>query len=133
MRSQLTVLVVDDDLETRSLTEEVFHSHGFQVLLADSAAAASRILEEFRPTMVLLDVAMPDGDGMVLLRQIKRDATLNTIPVVLVTGVPRESLPEDASLALAVMRKPFDVPKLAQLVRAFSEKMTQAGVSGGVK
>ena len=49
-------------------------------------------------------------------------ANANAIPVVLVTGVPREALPEDASLALSVMRKPFDVPKLAQLVRGFSEK-----------
>ena len=119
----LTVLVVEDDLEARELTEEVFRSHGFEVLIADSVSAATGILEESTPSMVLLDVAMPGGDGIGLLRHIKSTATLKTIPVVLVTGVPRESLPEDASLALAVMRKPFDVPKLAQLVRAFSEKM----------
>ena len=133
MRSPLTVLVVEDDQETRSLTEEVFRSHGFEVVLADSTAAASRILENLKPAMVLLDVAMPGGDGMVLLRHIKRDAALKAVPVVLVTGVPRESLPDDASLALAVMRKPFDVAKLAQLVRAFSEKMAEGGASGNVK
>ena len=43
--------------------------------------------------------------------------------MLLVTGMPRESLPDDASLALSVLRKPFDVSKLAQLVRGFSEKM----------
>jgi putative two-component system response regulator len=123
---QLTVLVVEDDLETRELTEQVFRSQGFEVLLADSAHAATRILEDSKPVMVLLDVAMPGGDGMSLLRRLKRDPALKAIPVVLVTGVPRESLPEDASLALAVMRKPFDVAKLAQLVRAFSEKMMAA-------
>jgi CheY-like chemotaxis protein len=119
----LTVLVVEDDREARELTKEVFGSHGFEVLLADSVSAATRILEGAKPAMVLLDVAMPGGDGMGLLRHIKRDKTLATIPVVLVTGVPHESLPEDASLALAVIRKPFDVPKLAQLIRTFSEKM----------
>jgi len=123
---QLTVLVVEDDLETRELTEQVFRSHGFEVLLADSVSAATRVLEDSKPAMVLLDVAMPGGDGMSLLRHLKRDPTLKAIPVVLVTGVPRESLPEDASLALAVMRKPFDVAKLAQLVRAFTEKMMAA-------
>jgi chemosensory pili system protein ChpA (sensor histidine kinase/response regulator) len=120
---QLAVLVVEDDLEARELTEEVFRSHGFEVLIADSASAATAILEQSTPSMVLLDVAMPGGDGIGLLRHIKRDAALKAIPVVLVTEVPRESLPEDASLALAVLRKPFDVAKLAQLVRAFSEKM----------
>jgi CheY-like chemotaxis protein len=120
---QLSVLVVEDDRDARELTEEVFRSHGFEVLLADSVASAARVLENFKPGMVLLDIAMPGGDGMGLLRHIKRSPSLASIPVVLVTGVPREALPEDASLALSVMRKPFDVPKLAQLVRGFSEKM----------
>jgi CheY-like chemotaxis protein len=119
---QLSVLVVEDDAETRGLTEEVFRSHGFEVLLADSVSAATKVLETFKPAMVLLDIALPGGDGMGLLRHIKRSPALASIPVVLVTGVPREALPEDASLALSVMRKPFDVPKLAQLVRGFSEK-----------
>jgi len=120
---QLSVLLVEDDRDTRELTGEVFRSHGFEVLLADSVSSATRILENFKPAMVLLDIAMPGGDGMGLLRHIKRSASLASIPVVLVTGVPREALPDDASLALSVMRKPFDVPKLAQLVRGFSEKM----------
>ena len=120
---QLSVLLVEDDRDTRELTGEVFRSHGFEVLLADSVSSATRILENFKPAMVLLDIAMPGGDGMGLLRHIKRTASLASIPVVLVTGVPREALPDDASLALSVMRKPFDVPKLAQLVRGFSEKM----------
>jgi CheY-like chemotaxis protein len=131
MKSPLTVLVVEDDPETRSLTGEVFQAHGFEVLLADSVAAASTLLARSRPAMVLLDLAMPGGDGMGLLRQIKGDPALKAIPVVLVTGVPRESLPEDASLALAVMRKPFDVAKLAQIVRTFSEKMAQGGAGRG--
>jgi len=120
---QLSVLVVEDDRDTRELTEEVFRAQGFEVLLADSVSSATRILESFKPAMVLLDIAMPGGDGMGLLRHIKGNASLASIPVVLVTGVPRDALPDDASLALSVMRKPFDVPKLAQLVRGFSEKM----------
>jgi CheY-like chemotaxis protein len=120
---QLTVLIVEDEQETRELTAEVFRAHQFQVLLADSVAAASRILEEVKPSMVLLDVAMPDGDGLGLLRRMKRDPNLAGISVVLVTGVPRGALPDDASLAIAVIRKPFDVPKLAQLIQAFCEKM----------
>ena len=120
---QLSILLVEDDRDTRELTEEVFRNHGFEVLLADSVASATRILENFKPAMVLLDIAMPGGDGMGLLRHIKRNASLASIPVVLVTGAARETLPDDASLALSVMRKPFDVSKLAQLVRGFSEKM----------
>jgi CheY-like chemotaxis protein len=119
---QLSVLVVEDDREARELTDEVFRSHGFEVLLAESVSAAAKILETFKPAMVLLDVALPGGDGIGLLRHIKRTPALSSIPVVLVTGVPREALPDDAALALSVMRKPFDVPKLAQLVRGFSEK-----------
>jgi len=117
-----TLLIVDDDRAFRERLARAMQSRGFEVLLADSVSAATKVLENFKPAMVLLDVALPGGDGMGLLRHIKRSPTLASIPVVLVTGVPREALPEDASLALSVMRKPFDVGKLAQLVRGFSEK-----------
>jgi DNA-binding NtrC family response regulator len=120
---QLSVLLVEDEPETRELTGDVFRSHGFEVLLADSVSSATKILESRKPAMVLLDIVMPDGDGMGLLRHIKHTSSLAAIPVVLVTGVSADALPEDASLALSVMRKPFDVSKLAKLVRGFSEKM----------
>jgi CheY-like chemotaxis protein len=121
---QLSVLIVEDDLDTRELTAEVFRAQQFNVLLAESVAAATRILDHLKPAMVLLDLTMPDGDGINLLRRIKQNESLAKIPVLLVTGVAQDALPPDASLALAVFRKPFDVPRLAQVVQTFCAKMS---------
>jgi CheY-like chemotaxis protein len=120
---QLTVLIVEDEAETRELTAEIFQARQFNVLVAESVTQAAKILQTNKPSMILLDIAMPGGDGHELLRKIKSDPALTRIPVVLVTGSPRDAFPEDASLALAVFRKPFDVPKLAQLVQTFCDRM----------
>jgi CheY-like chemotaxis protein len=120
---QLTVLIVEDEAETRELTAEIFQARQFNVLVADSVTVAAKILQTQKPSMILLDIAMPGGDGHGLLRQIKSNPETAKIPVVLVTGSPRDAFPEDASLALAVFRKPFDVAKLANLVQTFCDRM----------
>ncbi len=68
----LTLLVVDDDQDGRELLARVLGDQGAVVLSASSAQAAIRVLEEFRPDVLLSDVAMPDMDGYGLMRRIRR-------------------------------------------------------------
>ena len=55
---QLSVLVVEDDRDTRELTEEVFRAQGFEVLLADSVSSASKILETFMGFVTLASIML---------------------------------------------------------------------------
>ncbi|MFY9690643.1 MAG: sigma-54 dependent transcriptional regulator [Candidatus Acidiferrales bacterium] len=78
------ILVVDDELEIREGLEALLSSEGFQVTLAETAAAGLQKLEESPYDLVLLDVSLPDHNGLDLLREIKqRDANL---AIILITA-----------------------------------------------
>jgi len=79
-----SILVVDDELEIREGLEALLTSEGFQVTLAETAAAGLLRLEEQPYDLVLLDVSLPDHNGLDLLREIKqRDANL---AIILITA-----------------------------------------------
>ncbi len=92
-----TVLLVDDDVDFLSQQELHFRQAGFEVVTADSQAAAEKLLDELRPDVAVLDLMMEHVDGgFALCHRIKKmDPKL---PVILVTGVAGEtSLSFDAA------------------------------------
>ena len=62
------ILVVDDEGGIRELLSEILTEEGYQVLLANNAEDARKIRQEIRPDLVLLDIWMPDTDGITLLK-----------------------------------------------------------------
>ena len=79
------ILVVDDEIGIRELLSEILAEQGHDVLLAENAAAARRHREKQRPDLVLLDIWMPDTDGITLLKEWAATGQLNT-PVVMMSG-----------------------------------------------
>ena len=79
------VLVVDDEIGIRELLSEILTDEGYQVRLADNAASARAFRVQTRPDLVLLDIWMPDTDGITLLRE-WASAGLLTMPVVMMSG-----------------------------------------------
>ena len=67
----LKILVVDDDKDTRELLEWVLTRAGAQVVAAESAKAAMEALEKERPHILVSDIAMPEEDGLSLMRRIR--------------------------------------------------------------
>ena len=63
------ILVVDDEIGIRELLSEILADEGHQVMLAESAGDARRLRERGRPDLVLLDIWMPDTDGITLLKE----------------------------------------------------------------
>lgn len=80
-----TILVVDDEAGIRELLQEILHDEGHSVLAADSAEAARRARAAAEPDLVLLDIWMPDADGITLLKEWKARGQL-TMPVVMMSG-----------------------------------------------
>lgn len=70
--SQLQILVVDDEADMRDLLVIILERYGAQVKIADSAASALSILEQFTPDVLISDIGMPDVDGYMLMKQIKQ-------------------------------------------------------------
>jgi two-component system, NtrC family, nitrogen regulation response regulator NtrX len=79
------ILVVDDEIGIRELLSEILRDEGYQVRLAENAGQARSVRSQGRPDLVLLDIWMPDTDGITLLKE-WASAGLLTMPVVMMSG-----------------------------------------------
>ncbi len=79
------ILVVDDEIGIRELLSEILSDEGYLVRLAENASEARAFRSQTRPDMVLLDIWMPDTDGITLLKE-WASAGLLTMPVVMMSG-----------------------------------------------
>jgi DNA-binding NtrC family response regulator len=79
------ILVVDDELGIRDLLSEILNDEGHNVELAENAAQAREARLRIRPDLVLLDIWMPDTDGVTLLKEWSTSGLLN-MPVIMMSG-----------------------------------------------
>ena len=80
------VLVVDDNEDNLRVTQEILKTKGFTVHVANDGASALRSIEQARPDVVLLDIMLPDMDGMEVLDRVRSNTELARLPVILVTA-----------------------------------------------
>jgi CheY-like chemotaxis protein len=80
------VLVVDDNDDNLRIIREILVARGYAVRIARDGESALRLIDEERPDLVLLDVMMPEMDGMEVLDRIKGSPTYAALPVILVTA-----------------------------------------------
>lgn len=89
---QKTVFIIEDEEDAANLFAEMMHISGYRVMkTVKSPPAISMMLAE-RPDIVLLDIMMPELSGLDILRQMRRDPTLASIPVIVITA---KSMPTD--------------------------------------
>lgn len=113
------ILLIDDEENLVSVIKICLQKlGGWTVLTAASGAEGLRHAEAFLPDAILLDVMMPDLDGLTVLRHLKENPTTQDIPVVLLTAkIQSAHQNEYAQLDIAgVLSKPFDPLKLANHV-----------------
>jgi len=112
------ILVVDDEMGIRELLSEILNDEGHSVTLAENAAAARKIRHEKRPDLVLLDIWMPDTDGISLLKEWSSSGLL-TMPVVMMSGHGTIDSAVEATRVGAVdfLEKPIALQKLLQTVK----------------
>ena len=113
------VLVVDDDPEIVTFLATLLELEGIDSTVATSAAAALEKLEHTVPNLVLLDIAMPDRDGLDLCRELKKDPRTRDVPVFVVSARPGKDVVERALAAGAeeFIRKPFENQELIARIR----------------
>ena len=112
------ILVVDDEIGIRELLSEILEDEGHQVALAESAADARRVRERGRPDLVLLDIWMPDTDGITLLKEWAASGQLN-MPVVMMSGHATIETAVEATRigALDFLEKPIALQRLLATVK----------------
>src|ERR1700712_4849975 len=79
------LLIVDDEVGIRELLSEILQDEGYRVALAENAGEARAYRQRQQPALVLLDIWMPDTDGVTLLREWAANGQL-TMPVVMMSG-----------------------------------------------
>jgi DNA-binding NtrC family response regulator len=111
------ILVVDDELGIRDLLSEILNDEGHSVELAENAAQARAARAASRPDLVLLDIWMPDTDGVTLLKE-WASAGLLTMPVIMMSGHATIDTAVDATKigAHAFLEKPITLQKLLKSV-----------------
>jgi two-component system, NtrC family, nitrogen regulation response regulator NtrX len=112
------ILVVDDEVGIRELLSEILEDEGHQVALAESAGDARRLRERARPDLVLLDIWMPDTDGITLLKEWAASGQL-TMPVVMMSGHATIETAVEATRigALDFLEKPIALQRLLATVK----------------
>ncbi|MGB0126900.1 MAG: response regulator [Rhodocyclaceae bacterium] len=122
------LLVVDDEIGIRELLSEILRDEGYDVTLAENAAAARAARNARRPDMVLLDIWMPDTDGITLLKEWSANGQL-TMPVIMMSGHGTIDTAVEATKigALDFLEKPIAMQKLlAAVERALHKAPTAA-------
>lgn len=111
------ILVVDDELGIRDLLFEILNDEGHTVELAENAAQAREWRSSYRPDLVLLDIWMPDTDGVTLLKEWASTGLL-TMPVIMMSGHATIDTAVEATRigAMAFLEKPITLQKLLQAV-----------------
>lgn len=123
MSDKKRVLAVDDDPSVCEFYDQVLKLSGYDVECAPSAAKAREALTKRRPDIVLMDIMMPDQDGISFTRELRADAKTSDIPIIVVSGLADAGTLNDALLFGAVdyMVKPIELDALkAKIERTFA-------------
>ena len=113
------ILVVDDSITVRRVTQRLLHREGYRVALAGDGLQALELLQDERPAVVLSDIEMPRMDGMELTRQIRQDPAFADLPIIVITSRIAQKH-RDYAAALGVndyLGKPYAESELLSLIR----------------
>jgi CheY-like chemotaxis protein len=128
------VLVVEDNDKNLKLVRDLLQLKGYQVLEAQTAAQGLALADEWLPGLVLMDIQLPDMDGVTALGELRSRARTQTIPVVALTAF---AMKEDRERFLAAgfdgyLAKPIDIRALPDQVRTFIDRGRQLTATDAV-
>ena len=93
------MLVVEDNEDAQIITTSTLVHFGYDVIKAENLEQARQLARQQRPDVVILDCRLPDGDGLELARSWRRDASMKTVPVIVLTAFSARQDVEAALLA----------------------------------
>lgn len=117
-----SILVVDDSFTTRTLEKSILETHGFDVRVAVNGLEALMRLRSEPVDLVIADIEMPKMDGLALLHEIRTDATLQRVPVVLVTSLDKPTDRQrgmDLGADAYIVKRRFDHEELLAAIEKF--------------
>jgi len=116
-----TILVVDDFDDTRLLLKTWLEKKGFTVVEAEDGNQAVATAQEVRPDLIIMDMHMPQLDGLAATRKIRSITELNSVPIVAVSAYGEQQFRRDALAAgcSEYVSTPFEPDNLEKVIRSF--------------
>jgi len=120
----LRILVIEDSPVNMALTVAILESAGHSILQADHAAEGIEIARREQPDLILMDIQLPDIDGIAALGRIRADASLDRMPVLAISAsvMPDEQQKIVASGFDAFITKPINIKSFQETVQRFLEQ-----------
>ncbi len=85
------ILVVDDELDMRTFISTLLETSGYKPFVAENGEKGYALAKERKPDLIVLDIMMPKESGMNLYRRLRSDSELNSIPIVVVSGIAKKT------------------------------------------
>ena len=120
-----SILVVDDNPSNLKLFTYLLALPGYEVTTAASAEEALRVLERLVPHLIIMDLQLPDVDGLTLTRRLKANPGLRAVPIVAVTASAMKG-DEEKAMAAGVdgyMSKPVEKRAFRAMVASYLERV----------
>jgi DNA-binding response OmpR family regulator len=122
--SDLTVLVVEDDADSRELLREVLHACGASVLEADNVQTAKECVSTLKTNLIVTDLALPGDDGASFLRWLREQPRHRggNLPVIAVTAYSKDYPPTEVTGWAAYFQKPLNIDEFVNTIAAILKR-----------
>ena len=119
-----TVIIIEDEPEAAEMFAEMMRVNGFPVIKMFSSAPSIPIIIQEKPDLILLDIMLPDISGLEVLRDMRRAAALDSLPVIVVSA---KSIPSDIKIGLEAgasvyLTKPVGFLELKQALKKVMQR-----------
>jgi DNA-binding response OmpR family regulator len=129
MAPRRKILIIDDERDIVKALTVRLQSKGYNTIVAFDGAQGIFMAHKEKPSLILLDIRMPAGDGFSVAEKLKESKRTNKIPIIFVTGSPERNA-EERARELGVryfIKKPYDPVELLDAVRRALEKKPPPG------
>lgn len=115
-----TILAIDDDQDLLVVLAHRLQAQGFEVLTSRDARNGMRLAAERRPHLILLDLQLPDADGLEVCSRLADDEATSAIPIIVISGAEQPDIVRRCRAAGSqyFLRKPYDPNALLTLIRS---------------
>ncbi len=122
-KKPLSVLYIEDNLDNRLLIKRILEAEGITVLEAGNAVDGLKLIKEYKPSLVLLDINLPEMDGITFTKFLRNDPQYKNLPIVAITadlfrGNEERTLSAGCN---GYIQKPIDVDLLPSFIEQFLE------------
>jgi CheY-like chemotaxis protein len=117
-QAEFLILVVDDAADNLAMISLALQQQGYKVVTAANGEDAVRVAEQMQPNLILMDINLPELDGLAATRRIRDNAALREVPVVVVTAFGTEGFQRAAydAGASGYLTKPLDLDRMTLLI-----------------